>query len=218
MIPARSLPADPQAAPAPLALRDDAGLRRPQGAGRPVADHPAGAFTAVVAPLAAASPRCCACWAALAPSRAAPCSTAPTSPACAQGGRAAAGHLPRRIRGARTDHRARPGRARLLNRCCDYGRSRRASRRRRAGRYRADQTRPTPGADAVRRPAPARLAGAGAGAGHRHLLLDEPTTFLDIRHQLDLLDLCARLHAAGRTLVVVLRPEPGVPLRQPASS
>ena len=36
------------------------------------------------------------------------------------------------------------------------------------------------------------------------LLLDEPTTFLDIRHQLDLLDLCARLHAAGRTLVVVL--------------
>lgn len=36
------------------------------------------------------------------------------------------------------------------------------------------------------------------------MLLDEPTTFLDIRHQIDLLDLCARLHQAGRTLVVVL--------------
>ncbi|WP_370539535.1 ABC transporter ATP-binding protein [Achromobacter sp. UMC46] len=36
------------------------------------------------------------------------------------------------------------------------------------------------------------------------MLLDEPTTFLDIRHQIDLLELCARLHRAGRTLVVVL--------------
>ena len=37
------------------------------------------------------------------------------------------------------------------------------------------------------------------------LLLDEPTTYLDIAHQLDILDLCARLHAEqGRTLVAVL--------------
>ncbi len=36
------------------------------------------------------------------------------------------------------------------------------------------------------------------------MLLDEPTTFLDIRHQIDLLELCARLQRAGRTLVVVL--------------
>ncbi|GII24035.1 ABC transporter ATP-binding protein [Planosporangium mesophilum] len=37
------------------------------------------------------------------------------------------------------------------------------------------------------------------------LLLDEPTTYLDIAHQLDVLDLCARLHAdQGRTLVAVL--------------
>jgi iron complex transport system ATP-binding protein len=36
------------------------------------------------------------------------------------------------------------------------------------------------------------------------MLLDEPTTFLDIRHQLDLLELCGRLHRTGRTLVVVL--------------
>ncbi|HEY0258700.1 MAG TPA: ABC transporter ATP-binding protein [Lacisediminihabitans sp.] len=38
----------------------------------------------------------------------------------------------------------------------------------------------------------------------RVLLLDEPTTFLDIAHQIELLDLFARLHREGRTLVVVL--------------
>lgn len=36
------------------------------------------------------------------------------------------------------------------------------------------------------------------------LLLDEPTTFLDIAHQYDLLELCARLHDEGKTLVAVL--------------
>src|SRR5207245_10703480 len=37
------------------------------------------------------------------------------------------------------------------------------------------------------------------------LLLDEPTTFLDLRHQLDVLDLVADLHSeAGRTVVMVL--------------
>jgi iron complex transport system ATP-binding protein len=37
------------------------------------------------------------------------------------------------------------------------------------------------------------------------LLLDEPTTYLDIQHQIDVLDLCARLHEeGGRTLVAVL--------------
>jgi len=37
------------------------------------------------------------------------------------------------------------------------------------------------------------------------LLLDEPTTYLDIAHQIDILDLCAELHAKqGRTLVAVL--------------
>lgn len=36
------------------------------------------------------------------------------------------------------------------------------------------------------------------------LLLDEPTTFLDIAHQYEVLELCARLHADGRTLVAVL--------------
>lgn len=37
------------------------------------------------------------------------------------------------------------------------------------------------------------------------LLLDEPTTFLDLRHQLDVLDLVTDLHAeAGRTIVMVL--------------
>lgn len=36
------------------------------------------------------------------------------------------------------------------------------------------------------------------------LLLDEPTTFLDIAHQVEVLDLCATLHEEGRTLVAVL--------------
>jgi iron complex transport system ATP-binding protein len=36
------------------------------------------------------------------------------------------------------------------------------------------------------------------------LLLDEPTTFLDIAHQYEVLNLCARLHEAGRTVAVVL--------------
>ncbi|MGH3910242.1 MAG: ABC transporter ATP-binding protein [Pseudonocardiaceae bacterium] len=37
------------------------------------------------------------------------------------------------------------------------------------------------------------------------LLLDEPTTFLDLAHQVDVLDLVERLHAeAGRTVVMVL--------------
>jgi iron complex transport system ATP-binding protein len=39
----------------------------------------------------------------------------------------------------------------------------------------------------------------------RLLLLDEPTTYLDIAHQIEILDLCARLHEEeGRTLVAVL--------------
>ena len=36
------------------------------------------------------------------------------------------------------------------------------------------------------------------------LLLDEPTTFLDIAHQYEVMDLLARLHTEGRTLVAVL--------------
>ncbi|WP_422678274.1 ABC transporter ATP-binding protein [Bosea beijingensis] len=36
------------------------------------------------------------------------------------------------------------------------------------------------------------------------LLLDEPTTFLDLAHQIDLLELCATLNRAGKTIVAVL--------------
>lgn len=36
------------------------------------------------------------------------------------------------------------------------------------------------------------------------LLLDEPTTYLDIAHQIELLELFGRLNASGRTLVAVL--------------
>jgi iron complex transport system ATP-binding protein len=36
------------------------------------------------------------------------------------------------------------------------------------------------------------------------LLLDEPTTFLGLSHQFEVLDLCAELHEQGRTIVAVL--------------
>ena len=36
------------------------------------------------------------------------------------------------------------------------------------------------------------------------ILLDEPTTFLDIAYQVDVLELCAQMHREGRTLVAVL--------------
>lgn len=36
------------------------------------------------------------------------------------------------------------------------------------------------------------------------LLLDEPTTYLDLAHQLEILELCARLNAEGRTMIAVL--------------
>ncbi|MFJ4770991.1 ABC transporter ATP-binding protein [Streptomyces uncialis] len=38
----------------------------------------------------------------------------------------------------------------------------------------------------------------------QHILLDEPTTYLDIAHQYDLLELCAQLHRQGRTITAVL--------------
>ena len=46
------------------------------------------------------------------------------------------------------------------------------------------------------------------------LLLDEPTTFLDIAHQIEVLDLCAELHDAGPDARRrPARPQPRVPLR-----
>lgn len=36
------------------------------------------------------------------------------------------------------------------------------------------------------------------------LLLDEPTTYLDLAHQLEVLELCRKFHREGRTLVAVL--------------
>ncbi|MDX7988362.1 ABC transporter ATP-binding protein [Xenorhabdus sp. 12] len=36
------------------------------------------------------------------------------------------------------------------------------------------------------------------------ILLDEPTTYLDISHQIELLDLCQNLYRQGKTLVLVL--------------
>ena len=173
MTPPRSRPPAPRRLPAPL--RD---VTLAYGA-RKVLDGlsltiPAGAFTAVVGPNGCGkSTLLRVLGGALAPPGA-PCSTAPISPACAPR-RSRGGYLPQDPQAPELitvrDLVAR-GHIRI-NRCCDY-RGRRASRRRRAGRYRADRTRPTPGADAVRRPAPARLAGAGAGAGHRHCCWTSP--------------------------------------------
>ncbi|CAM5632534.1 ABC transporter ATP-binding protein OS=Streptomyces alboniger OX=132473 GN=CP975_15630 PE=4 SV=1 [Streptomyces alboniger] len=36
------------------------------------------------------------------------------------------------------------------------------------------------------------------------LLLDEPTTYLDLAHAIDVLDLVDDLHESGRTVVMVL--------------
>lgn len=47
------------------------------------------------------------------------------------------------------------------------------------------------------------------------LLLDEPTTYLDLTHQIEMLDLFARLHRAGTTIVAVLHDQarrPATPL------
>ena len=40
--------------------------------------------------------------------------------------------------------------------------------------------------------------------GTETILLDEPTTFLDLAHQVDILQLCRRLNTDGRTVVAVL--------------
>ena len=47
------------------------------------------------------------------------------------------------------------------------------------------------------------------------LLLDEPTTFLDIAHQIEMLDLCADLHEHARPhdRGRAARPQPRLPLR-----
>ena len=46
------------------------------------------------------------------------------------------------------------------------------------------------------------------------LLLDEPTTFLDIAHQIEVLDLCAELHERRpHDRRGAARPQPGLPLR-----
>lgn len=61
------------------------------------------------------------------------------------------------------------------------------------------------GGPAVRRRASAGLAGDGAGAAtSRVLLLDEPTTFLDLNHQLEVLDLIRQLNRQHNLTVVMV--------------
>ena len=171
----------------------------------------------------AASRRCCAAWPGCCARAAARCSsTARSVPDLrtidvAQGARPAAADAGR----ARRHHRRRPRRPRPLPApglvpALDAGRRRRAV----AAALEATGT-----ADLVDRPV-AELSG-----GQRQrvwvamalaqdtdlLLLDEPTTFLDINHQVELLDLLTDLNRRrGKTIVDrPARPQPRLPLRRP---
>lgn len=46
--------------------------------------------------------------------------------------------------------------------------------------------------------------GMALAQGADILLLDEPTTFLDLAHQIDVMELCCALNRAGKTIVAVL--------------
>ena len=76
-----------------------------------------------------------------------------------------------------------------------------------------DQAIATTGLDDLRRKAVADLSGGqrqrvfiamALAQDTPYVMLDEPTTFLDIRHQVETLDLVRQLHDAGRTSIVVL--------------
>ena len=143
---------------------------------------------------------------ALAPSRAAPCSTAPISPACDPGGRAAAGlpqdpQAPELITVRDPVARGRYPHQSLLRLWSE------------ADAQAVDAAlADTELTELAQRPVQTLSGGQRQrvwlalvlAQDTGILLLDEPTTFLDIRHQLDLLDLCARLRGGRRTLVVVL--------------
>lgn len=57
---------------------------------------------------------------------------------------------------------------------------------------------------AFRRSAPARISGDGPAQNTPVVLLDEPTTYLDINHQVDLMRLMGELRTQGKTVVAVL--------------
>ena len=76
-----------------------------------------------------------------------------------------------------------------------------------------DQAIATTGLDELRRKPVAELSGGqrqrafiamALAQDTPYVMLDEPTTFLDIRHQVETLDLVRQLHDAGRTSIVVL--------------
>ena len=209
MIPAPLLPADPRA-PAPAALRD---VTLAYGA-RKVLDGlsltiPAGAFTAVVGPNGCGkSTLLRVLGGALAPSQAARPARRrrPRRPAPKAVARRLA-YLPQDPQAPELiTVRDLVARAAIrINRCCDYGSEADAQA---VDAALAD----TELTELAQRPVQTLSGGQRQrvwlalvlAQDTGILLLDEPTTFPDIRHQLDLLDLCARLHAAGRTLVVVL--------------
>ena len=129
--------------------------------------------------------------------------------AAVEGGRARAGPAAAELDRAGRDHRRRPRRPRPLP--APAAAAPVVARRRAGGRRR--RWRPRSVADLADRIVDELSGGqrqrvwlAMALAQETPiLLLDEPTTFLDIAHQVEVLDLCAELHEEqGRTLVAVL--------------
>ena len=130
-------------------------------------------------------------------------------PAADPGGGPAAGHpapaadLPRRASRSPTSW---PAAATRTSAGSASGRRTTSRGRAGAGRHRHDRPGRPLGRRAVGRAAPAGVDRHGARPGHRQLLLlDEPTTFLDLAHQVEVLDLLADLNEReGRTIVCVL--------------
>ena len=111
------------------------------------------------------------------------------------------GLLPAELHRARGDHRRRPGLTRPLPlpaAAAPVVARRRAIGQRGHGGDRRDAVRPALGGRALRRRAPARLAGMVLAQQTSTLLLDEPTTFLDLAHQIDVLELFASVKRHGR--------------------
>ena len=145
------------------------------------------------------------------------CSTARRSASCHARGRAPARLPPAGADRAGGPDRRRPRRPRPLS--APAARPPAVRARPRADRVgavgdRHDSAARAPARPALGRAAPARLDRDGARAGRAVLLLDEPTTYLDLAHQLEVLDLLRRLNSAtAHDRARPARPQPGLPLR-----
>jgi LmbE family N-acetylglucosaminyl deacetylase len=98
---------------------------------------------------------------------------------------------------------ANPGR--MCLRTAEVRPGRRDRARRCASGDRPVRTCRPPRGRAFRRPAPAGMDALALAQGPQIILLDEPTTFLDLAHQVDVLDLLRELNVTrGHTIALVL--------------